>query len=123
MQVAAAGNYYKAACTYSPADSKAGITVGSSGAYQDAMSWFSDYGPCVDIFAPVCGGALTWHVATLYLLRGRGGGWMQGENVVSVGIKDPNSWATMSGTSMATPHVVWHDMTIPGCADACMKDQ
>ena len=54
VQVAAAGNYYKAACTYSPADSRAGITVGSSGAFKDAMSWFSDYGSCVDIFAPVC---------------------------------------------------------------------
>ena len=47
---------------------------------------------------------------------------MQGENVVSVGIEDPNSWAMMSGTSMATPHVVWRDITVPGSAHVRTQD-
>lgn len=52
--VAAAGNNTADACQVSPANSPEAITVGamSSANGADAISYFSNYGPCVDIFAP-----------------------------------------------------------------------
>jgi len=74
----AAGNYHRDACRYSPASTPTAITVGAT-TITDQRSYFSNYGSCLDLFAP--GSDI---LSTLM-----GGG---------VGLK--------SGTSMATPHVV-----------------
>ena len=79
LNVAAAGNDNNNACLYSPASAPSAITVGSSD-LRDARSSFSNYGDCVDVFAP-------------------------GSNIISARASDPNGSTTMSGTSMATPHV------------------
>jgi subtilisin family serine protease len=73
----AAGNDNNDACFSSPASSPSAITVGSSNIY-DTRSSFSNWGKCVDIFAP--GGQIK--------------SWSQ----------DREPW-TISGTSMAAPHV------------------
>jgi len=73
----AAGNSNANACNYSPASTPNAITVGASTS-TDARSSFSNYGSCLDIFAP--GSGIT-------------------SSVMSGGYE---SW---SGTSMATPHV------------------
>ncbi|GGY62584.1 S8 family serine peptidase [Streptomyces omiyaensis] len=73
----AAGNDAKDACGTSPARLPAAITLGSTDS-NDGRSGFSNYGRCLDLFAP--GGSI---------LSTRNGG----------------GTATMSGTSMATPHV------------------
>ncbi|KAK5127072.1 hypothetical protein LTR85_008431 [Meristemomyces frigidus] len=81
--VVAAGNDDKDACESSPSSSggTAGpaITVGSVG-MSGKVSSFSNYGNCVDVYAP-------------------------GENVISAWIGGPNMVNSLSGTSMATPHV------------------
>ena len=79
LNVVAAGNDNNDACLYSPASAVSAITVGSSDS-RDARSSFSNYGNCVDVFAP-------------------------GSNITSARASDPNGSAQMSGTSMATPHV------------------
>jgi subtilisin family serine protease len=79
--VVAAMNNNADACSYSPASVPNAITVGATDA-ADARASFSDYGPCVDIFAP-------------------------GVDITSAGIaSDTASAPGWSGTSMATPHVV-----------------
>ncbi|MEN9660378.1 MAG: hypothetical protein RLZZ443_307 [Actinomycetota bacterium] len=75
----AAGNSNTDACTSSPASAASAITVGASD-NTDARAYFSNYGTCVDIFAP-------------------------GLSIVSDNASAPGSSTTMSGTSMATPHV------------------
>ncbi|KAH0829080.1 peptidase S8/S53 domain-containing protein [Lanmaoa asiatica] len=75
----AAGNDDKDACNYSPAASKNAITVGAS-TLGDDRAYFSNYGPCVDVFAP-------------------------GLNILSTYTGSPTAIATLSGTSMASPHV------------------
>ena len=75
----AAGNSNANACNYSPASTSAAITVGASTS-GDARASFSNYGSCVDIFAP-------------------------GDTIVSDYNSSDTATATMSGTSMATPHV------------------
>ena len=77
--VVAAGNSYANACNYSPSSAPNAITVGATGR-SDAKASFSNYGSCVDIFAP-------------------------GENVLSAYKTSATATAIMSGTSMATPHV------------------
>ncbi len=77
--VAAAGNESKDACTRSPASAPTAITVGATTS-TDARAGFSNFGSCVDIFAP--GAGIT-------------GGW----------IGSPSATITISGTSMAAPHV------------------
>lgn len=76
----AAGNEQDDACYLSPSDSEDVITVGATG-FSDQMAFFSNYGPCVNIFAP-------------------------GMNIMSTFI-GPNNNETLSltGTSMASPHV------------------
>ncbi|EME64024.1 subtilisin-like serine protease [Amycolatopsis decaplanina DSM 44594] len=75
----AAGNDYGAnACNTSPARTPEAITVGST-TNTDARSDFSNIGTCLDIFAPGSGITSTWL---------------------------NNGTNTISGTSMATPHVV-----------------
>ena len=75
----AAGNDSSDACSASPADQPDAITVGATDD-KDAKATFSNFGRCVDVFAP-------------------------GVDITSVGITAPDSTAKMSGTSMATPHV------------------
>lgn len=75
--VVASGNENQGACDKSPARAPEAITVNSIGR-NDKRSSFSNYGKCTDIFAP-------------------------GSNIKSAGLR--NRTSTMSGTSMATPHV------------------
>lgn len=75
----AAGNDSADACLSSPAKEPSAITVGATDD-QDQRAEFSNYGKCVDLFAP-------------------------GVDITSVGITGPDATAKMSGTSMATPHV------------------
>jgi subtilisin family serine protease len=75
----AAGNENADACNSSPARVPTAITVGAS-TRTDARADFSNYGSCVDIFAP-------------------------GKEITSLGITDDNATATHNGTSMASPHV------------------
>jgi subtilisin family serine protease len=76
----AAGNEYSAnACNSSPARVAAAITVGSTTS-TDAKSDFSNIGTCLDIFAP-------------------------GSSIQSAWSTSDTATNTISGTSMATPHV------------------
>jgi hypothetical protein len=79
LPVVAAGNDTVDACTQSPARAARAVTVASSTS-TDARSWFSNFGSCVDLFAP-------------------------GSSILSLGIWSDNALATYSGTSMASPHV------------------
>ncbi len=75
----AAGNSNTDASTSSPARVGEAITVGSS-TINDARSSFSNFGSVVDIFAP-------------------------GSSIVSAWRTSDTALATLSGTSMASPHV------------------
>lgn len=77
--VVAAGNEQTDACKYSPARAAAAITVGSTTA-SDARAATSNYGGCLDLFAP-------------------------GDNIPSPSAWSDVSTANMGGTSMAAPHV------------------
>ncbi|MBX3712712.1 MAG: S8 family peptidase [Lysobacter sp.] len=77
--VVAAGNNGADACAYSPARVRNAITVGATGA-NDARASFSNYGTCLDIFAP-------------------------GANIASAWYTGDTASATLNGTSMASPHV------------------
>jgi subtilisin family serine protease len=75
----AAGNANANASGQSPARVSAAITVGST-TQSDARSSFSNFGGVVDIFAPGSGILSSWHTSN-------------------------SATATLSGTSMASPHV------------------
>lgn len=77
--VVAAGNENVSACGGSPARLSEAITVGSS-TNLDARSSFSNFGSCVDVFAP-------------------------GSDITSLWIGSTSATNTISGTSMASPHV------------------
>lgn len=77
--VVAAGNDNVDACTTSPARAASAITVAAT-TNTDARASFSNYGSCVDIFAP-------------------------GQNITSAWIGSTTATRTISGTSMASPHV------------------
>ncbi len=77
--VVAAGNDNANACGESPARVPAALTVGAS-TKTDARADFSNYGSCVDLFAP-------------------------GDRIVSAINTGDSASATYSGTSMASPHV------------------
>merc|ERR1711904_626135 len=77
--VVAAGNENDDACSYSPASATAAVTVGATTS-SDGRAWYSNYGSCLDIFAP-------------------------GSQITSAGHESNSTLATLSGTSMATPHV------------------
>jgi subtilisin family serine protease len=74
----AAGNSNANACNYSPARAPNAITLGASTS-TDARASFSNYGSCVDFFAPGVSITSAWYT--------------------SVGATN-----TISGTSMASPH-------------------
>jgi subtilisin family serine protease len=76
----AAGNDTADACSGSPSGLAAAITVGAT-TTTDARASYSNFGSCVDFFAP-------------------------GSNITSASYLTDTGTATMSGTSMATPHVV-----------------
>jgi subtilisin family serine protease len=75
----AAGNSNTDACTSSPARAANAITVGSI-TQSGARSSFSNFGVCLDIFAP-------------------------GSGILSAYSTSDTATATLSGTSMASPHV------------------
>ncbi|XP_063964815.1 aqualysin-1-like [Lytechinus pictus] len=77
--VVAAGNSNNDSCLYSPARVAEAITVGATG-INDRRAYFSNYGSCVDLFAP-------------------------GVNIPSASISGKEYTLTISGTSMACPHV------------------
>lgn len=79
VMAVAGGNDYGDACNYSPASAELAITVGASD-NSDSMASFSNYGSCINIFGPGVGVTGAW-------------------------IGNPNSDNTISGTSMASPHV------------------
>jgi uncharacterized protein (TIGR03437 family) len=74
----AAGNSSTDACTQSPARAAAAVTVGATDS-TDTRASFSNFGTCVDIFAP-------------------------GVNITSDWGSSTTATNTISGTSMATPH-------------------
>ena len=75
----AAGNSNADACDYSPASAPEAITVGATTS-TDARASFSNFGSCLDIFAP-------------------------GAGILSATQVSRTSTASWSGTSMASPHV------------------
>jgi subtilisin family serine protease len=77
--VVASGNSSANSCNYSPARVPAAITVNASTS-TDARATFSNYGSCSDLYAP-------------------------GQNITSAWHTSPTATSTISGTSMATPHV------------------
>lgn len=77
--VVAAGNSNDDACLYSPARVPNAITVGAT-TNTDARASYSNYGTCLDIFAP-------------------------GSDITSAWIGSNTATNTISGTSMASPHV------------------
>jgi subtilisin family serine protease len=76
VAVAAANDSYDA-CYYSPARAPSALTVGASNS-SDQQAWFSNYGSCVDLYAP-------------------------GEGITSAWLYGGTS--SLDGTSMASPHV------------------
>ena len=77
--VVAAGNSNTNACNSSPASAANAYTVGATTS-TDARASYSNYGNCVDIFAPGSSITAAWHTSTTAINR-------------------------ISGTSMASPHV------------------
>ena len=77
--IVAAGNYNMDACSFSPGSAAGAFVVGATGS-NDARASYSNYGACVDIFAP-------------------------GNGILSLGISSDTATATKSGTSMASPMV------------------
>lgn len=77
--VVAAGNSTASSCTASPARVPNAITVNASTS-TDARASYSNYGSCSDIYAPGSSITSAWHTST-------------------------TATNTISGTSMATPHV------------------
>ena len=77
--VVSAGNATADACNYSPASEPTAITVGAAN-WNDYQSAFSNYGSCLDLYAP-------------------------GEGITSASSADDSATVMRSGTSMAAPHV------------------
>jgi len=75
----AAGNSSANACNYSPSSEPSAVTVGATTS-TDSRASYSNFGTCVDIFAP-------------------------GSSITSAWNTSSTATNTISGTSMATPHV------------------
>lgn len=80
LAVSAAGNESEDACDSSPAGAPGSLTVASADISTLRLSSFSNYGSCVNIIA-------------------------DGENIISAWYDKDDSYSSISGTSMATPHV------------------
>ena len=96
----AAGNSNRNACSFSPARTPAAITVGATTS-TDARASYSNYGSCLDIFAPGSSITSAWNTST-------------------------TATNTISGTSMATPHVAGvaalYKQGNPGATPAQVRD-
>jgi subtilisin family serine protease len=77
VMVVAAGNSNVDACTHSPASEPLAITVGAT-TETDARAGFSNFGSCVDVYAP-------------------------GTNIKSAWKDSPTATLNLQGTSMASP--------------------
>jgi PKD repeat protein len=73
------GGKEQPACNYSPARVREALTIGATTRSDSKTSW-SNYGECVDLFGPGSGITAAWHTST-------------------------TATNTISGTSMASPHV------------------
>jgi len=99
--VVAAGNQNSDACNYNPAWIASAITVASY-ASGGGKSGFSNYGTCIDVWAP-------------------------GSSILSLSVLDDTSIAINSGTSMACPHVsgltaiMYHENPTAGTMTAAQR--
>jgi subtilisin family serine protease len=75
----AAGNSQQDACKYSPASTAEAVTVGATTS-SDSLASYSNYGKCIDMNAP-------------------------GSSITSAWSTSTTATNTISGTSMATPHI------------------
>ena len=95
----AAGNENTDACNGSPSRVAAAVTVGATTS-TDARSSFSNFGTCLDLFAP-------------------------GSSITSAWYTSSTATSTISGTSMATPHVAGaaalHLSANPGATPAAVR--
>jgi subtilisin family serine protease len=82
------------ACNYSPARVPTAITVGAT-EKTDKKASYSNYGTCVDIFAPGSGITSSWYTSV-------------------------TATNTISGTSMATPHVAVRGRAVPAVQHRCL---
>ena len=96
----AAGNSNANACNSSPARAANAITVGST-TTTDSRSSFSNFGTCLDLFAP-------------------------GSGILSAYSTSDTATATLSGTSMASPHVAGaaalYKQANPGASPATIRN-
>jgi subtilisin family serine protease len=75
----AAGNWSSNACSYSPASAPSVLTVAATNRI-DAQPGYSNFGPCVDLYAP-------------------------GSAILSSWMTSDTAYSVIGGTSMASPHV------------------
>jgi subtilisin family serine protease len=94
-----AGGRQQDACKYSPARVSEALTIGATDSSDRKASW-SNYGPCVDWFAP-------------------------GVSITSAWYSSNTATNTISGTSMATPHTAGvaaqYLQTNPGASPATVR--